>query len=138
MLVLNENTIAGGSPGHGRKQALPLHAIERLDARALKHGRRNVDRRGERSAARQVILCLRIGPDEGYPHDALVLLRSLEQQAMIAEVVAVIAGEDEDCAFLAITALERQQYLADRIVDAADHPAGERACLLGFARRYSN
>ena len=80
---------------------------------------------------------LRVRPDERHVQDALILLASLQQQPMIAEMVAVIGGEDHDRIVALARGIERLQHPADGVVDAGDHAAGQCLRLLRLARRWS-
>jgi hypothetical protein len=63
------------------------------------------------------------------------LLRAFEHQPVIAEVVAVVAGQHHHGVVAPPVAIERGEHAADRIVDAGDHPAGQPSRLLRLARR---
>ena len=65
--------------------------------------------------------------------DALILLAALQQQAMVAEMVAVIGGEDHDRVDAFAGRIERCQHAADGVVDTGDHAAGQRLGFLRFA-----
>ncbi len=104
------------------------------EPRAVENGRRNVDGRAERTGACRVRR-LRLGPDERHAHDALVLLGALEQQTVIAEMVAVVGGEDRHGVVGLAAIAQRRQHAADGVVDAGDHAAGQRMGFLRFARR---
>ena len=81
---------------------------------------------------------LRVRPDERHPHDALILLGALEHQPVIAEMVAVVAGEDHHRVVAPAALVERTKHRADGVVDAGDHAAGQRPRLLRLARRHAD
>ena len=115
------------------EEAAALHTAGRLDARAFEDGGADVVALADALAA-DAGCAFGVGPDEGDAGDLLVLLGAFEEQAMVAEVIAVVGGEDADGVALFAAGSERLLNARELGVDHADHAAGEGLSFLGFAR----
>ena len=114
----NERHTVGGircSTFDQRQERAPLDAVTGQHPGTRQNRRGNVDGRGQGRAA--AIQSLRIIPDEGHAHQALVMQRPLEQQAMIPHVIAVIAQKDDDRILGQIKFAQGLHDLPDGIVD---------------------
>ena len=115
------------------EEAATLHTAGGFDARALEDGGADVVALADALAAGAGRGC-GVSPDEGDAGYLLVLLGAFEEQAMVAEVVAVVGGEDADGVALFAAGSERLLDARELGIDHADHAAGEGLSFLGFAR----
>ena len=76
-------------------QRQALQALIGLDAGTIQNRAGDIERRGQgaASAARPAV---GLAPDEGHADERLVVHRAFQHQLVIAHVVAVIGGEDDD------------------------------------------
>ena len=115
------------------RQYLAFHAHRGLNVRPFEYRTADVQRLPE---------CIRvfagwsigISPDKRYTRQLLVLLRALEEQFVISQVVAVVAREDLYDLLPTVALIHRCVDASDGVVDHRDHPAGQRLCFPRFAR----
>ena len=74
-----------------------------------------------------------IGPNEGHADHSPRVHRTLQHHAVIAHIIAVVDGENNDRVVGQAKRIEPGQDAADLVIDHGDHAIGQGGDLAGFA-----